>query len=325
MHERNCKSVTLGMSIVDARRINLNLVPALEALLETRSVSAAARRTHVSQSAMSHSLAKLRGVLGDPLLVPEGRALALTPRAAQLAETLPEALDRLVRTLAPPAAFLASETRRIFRIATLDYFEFAIIGDLLAYLSVHAPHAQVWVERVSALSLEPLVRGEIDVALVGETSLPRSAALRRAELFRDPFTVMMRRGHPAARTRRLSMERYLEYPHVVVTIEGRADGAVDRALEPHGRARQVVLRLPHFSTAPLAVLASDALCTIASTVGRRAAALYPIELRAPPIALPSAGVVAVWSKRAEADEAGRWLRGLFIDGKVMPKRTAATR
>jgi len=311
------------MSEIDARRINLNLVPALEALLESRSVSAAARRTHVSQSAMSHSLAKLRSVLGDPLLVPEGRGLALTPRAVQLAETLPAALDRLVQTLAPPAKFVPSETRRTFRIATLDYFEFAVIGDLLAYLSAHAPHAEVWIERISEGSMGPLVRGEIDVALVGDTSLPRLAALRRAELFRDPFTVMMRRDHPAARSRRLSLDRYVEYPHVVVTVEGRADGAVDRALEPHGRSREVVLRLPHFSTAPLAVLASDALCTIASTVGRRAAALYPIELRAPPIELPPANIVAVWSKRADADEAGRWLRGLFIDGKVAPKRSVA--
>ena len=83
------------MNDLDARRINLTLLPALEALLETRSVTAAARRTSVSQSAMSHSLARLREVLGDPLLTPAGRNLVLSPRAARLAASLPGALDQL--------------------------------------------------------------------------------------------------------------------------------------------------------------------------------------------------------------------------------------
>jgi len=310
-----------GMNALDVRRINLNLLPALEALLDTRNVSEAARHAHVSQSAMSHSLAKLRGLLGDPLLVPQGRSLVLTPRAAELARALPAALDQLTRTLEPSRPFVPAETKRTFRIATLDYFELAVLGDLLAHLRAHAPHAQIWIERISERSLEPLTRGEIDIALVGEATLARSPALVRRELHRDPFTVMLRRGHPALKARRLSLESYLAHPHVVVTVEGRVDGAVDRALEAHGRTRNVVLRVPHFSTAPLALLGSDAICTIASSVAERARQLYPIELRSPPIALPSAAIVAVWSKRVEHDEGGRWFRELFVRGTVLPRRT----
>lgn len=304
----------MDTSALDVRAINLNLLPALEALLSTRNVSAAARRAHVSQSAMSHTLARLRAVLGDPLLVPEGRGLVLTPRAARLATTLPAALDGLGRALAPGEPFDPKTTRRTFRLATLDYFEVVALEGLLAHLRAHAPHASVWIDRLSSATLPALLAGEVDLALVGEASLPRLPALARQALYRDPFAVLLRPGHPAARARTLTLERYLAYPHVVVTVEGRADGAVDRALEAHGARREVCLRVPHFATAPLAVLGSDALCTIASSIAERARALHGLVVRKPPIALPAPALVAVWSKRAEEDAGARWFRSLFVEG-----------
>ena len=311
------------MSNLDLSQINLNLLPALEALLETRNVSAAARKAHVSQSAMSHTLAKLRAVLADPLLIPSGRTLVLTPLAARLSAALPSALDRLAETLAPSPPFDPHTTTRTFRLVTLDYFEIVILGDFMAYFRAHAPNAAVWIDRVSERALSSLVAGEVDLALIGEASLPRSNALCRVELYRDPFVVMMRRHHPAAKRRSLSLTNYLAYPHVVVTVEGRADGAVDRALEAHGARRTIVLRLPHFATAPLAVRDSDALCTIASSVAERARELFAIELRTPPLELPSASVIATWSKRVDEDAGGRWFRSLFLEGHASSKQVRA--
>ncbi|MBX3271677.1 MAG: LysR family transcriptional regulator [Sandaracinaceae bacterium] len=311
------------MNDLDARRINLNLLPALEALLETRSVTAAARRTHVSQSAMSHSLARLREVLGDPLLTPSGRDLVLTPRAARLAASLPGALDQLTAALSPGEPFEPATTRRTFRLATLDYFEVAVLEDLMAYLRAHAPYASVWIDRLSPATLPALLAGEVDLALVGEGLLPRLPALSRQELYRDPFAVMMRPEHPAAKKRKLSLATYLASPHVVVTVEGRADGAVDRALEAVGAKREVTLRLPHFATAPLAVLGSDALCTIASSIAERARALYGLATRTPPLELPSPAILAVWARRGADDEGARWFRSLFLEGKATSRHLRA--
>lgn len=304
------------MNDLDIRRINLNLLPALEALLATRSVSEAARRTHVSQSAMSHSLARLRQTLEDPLLVPAGRNLVLSPRAARLATTLPVALDQLAAALAPGKPFSAATTRRTFRLATLDYFELTVLADVMAYFREHAPHASIWIERLSPATPAALLAGELDLALGGETSLPRAAELARRPLHVDPFAVLLRSGHPAARQRSISLTTYLAYPHVVVTVEGRADGVVDRALAARGARREVALRLPHFATAPLAVQNSDLLCTIARSIAERARALYGLEVRAPPIALPAPTIVAVWPHRLEEDEGGRWFRALFLEGKL---------
>lgn len=299
---------------LDLASINLNLLPALAALLRTRSVSAAARETHVTQSAMSHALKKLRVLLDDPLLVPAGRVLALSPRAVGLAASLPAALDRVAETLSPAPPFDPKTTRRRFRLATLDYFEVAVLDDVVRYLAAHAPFAELWIERISEKSYASLLLGEIDLALVGDTSLPRSPALSRAELYRDPFVVMMRAGHPLAKKRALTLEGYLAHPHAVVTVEGRADGAVDRALELRGVRRHVALRVPHFGTAALAVLASDALCTIASSVAERSAERFDLALRKPPIALAAPTIVAVWPRRLDGDEGARWFRSLFVEG-----------
>jgi DNA-binding transcriptional LysR family regulator len=98
---------------------------------------------------------------------------------------------------------------------------------------------------------------------------------------------------------------------------------VDRALEAHGARRTIVLRLPHFATAPLAVRDSDALCTIASSVAERARELFAIELRTPPLELPSASVIATWSKRVDEDAGGRWFRSLFLEGHASSKQVRA--
>ena len=309
----------IDSSRVDLARLNLNLLPALEALVRTRSVSAAALETSVSQSAMSHSLKKLRELLGDPILVPAGRALVLSPRAAELATTLPGALDRVAETLAPPKPFDPRTTTRTFRLATLDYFEVAVLDEVVHYLGSHAPGASLWIERVSATSYASLVAGEIDLALVGESSLPRSPALVRAELYRDPFRVMMRAGHPLAKKRTLSLSDYVAWPHVVVTVEGRSDGAVDRALEHHGARRRVALRVPHFGSAPLAVLASNALCTIASTVALASAERFDLVLRKPPIELAAPTIVALWPRRLDDDAGASWFRSAFVDGLAISK------
>src|SRR5256885_2988543 len=107
------------MSEIDVRQINLNLLPALEALLREGGVGAAAKRTHVTQSAMSHSLRKLRELLGDPLLVPMGRSLVLTPRAKALRGRITDALEALGGALEPPR-FDPRTSTRTFRIATVD-------------------------------------------------------------------------------------------------------------------------------------------------------------------------------------------------------------
>jgi DNA-binding transcriptional LysR family regulator len=306
------------MSTIDIRKINLNLLPALEALLEERNVSAAARRAGVTQSAMSHSLGKLRELLDDPLLIPTGRLLVRSPAAERIARALPSALDGLETSVEPGPRFDPKTSERTFRVATFDYFEVTLLPGLLGYLARHAPRVKLEIERFAHLSVQRLTSGEIDVALVGEQLVERSPALVRVELLKDPFVVMLRRGHPALAHKRLGLATYVALSHVLVSIEGRADGAVDRALERLGKRRRVALRVPHFSSAPLAVSVSDQVCTIASSVAHEARRRFPIELRTPPVELAPALLLGVYAKRVENDPAARWFREILFSGRAAP-------
>ncbi len=305
------------MSNIDARSINLNLLPGLEALLSEGSVGGAARRMRVSQSAMSHTLARLREVFGDPLFVQHGRGLAPTPRARHLASTLPRGLSALQDSLAEPEAFDPRSATRTFRVATVDYFELTMLPALLAHLAAAAPGIRLEIERFTPASVGSLSGGELDLALIGASAPIPTAGLRRATLFRDPFAVIARADHPRI-GRRLDLETYLSLGHVLVSVEGRRDGAVDRALEKLGRARTIALRVPHFVSAPLAVQRSELVSTLASSVAARARELFGLRVLEPPLELPPATVVAVWPRRHDADPARRWFRDLFLSGKVAP-------
>lgn len=302
----------------DLGRLNLNLLPALDALLRERNVSAAARRMGVSQSAMSHSLAKLRRLLDDPLLVVAGREMAATPRGEQLAAVLPRALASLQDALAIPAAFDPATTERRFRIATYDYFEFTTLPDVLAYLQRHAPGVRLDIERLDAGAVARLVSGDIDFVLGGE-SLSMPPVLMRRVLYRDPFKVIVRADHPVVK-RRLSLAAYVELDHVLVSVEGTPRGVVDRVLDERGLSRRIALRVPHFGTAALAVARSNMVCTIASAVAYRAKELTGVRVLEPPLELPGAGIVAWWPKQHQDDPASRWFRRVFFAGDAVSPR-----
>lgn len=305
------------MNDFDLSQINLNLVPALSALLREASVSRAARRVGVSQSAMSHSLSRLRELFDDPLLVLVGRAMVLTPRAEQLAAQLPDALEHLQRALRGPATFEPGTADLVFRIATVDYFELTSLPYLIEHLARVAPRVRLAVQRLSATSADALARGEIDLVLA-TAGFTRRAGVRGAELYRDPFKVIARAGHPGI-GRKLSLDAYLRHDHVLVQLEPGVTGAVDRVLARSGHTRRVGLFVPHFVSAPLAVAASNMLSTLASSVAQRAKALVDIRIYDPPIEIPAAPIAMYWPRAHEVDPARTWFRELIGSGVAFPR------
>ncbi|MEM7159115.1 MAG: LysR family transcriptional regulator [Myxococcota bacterium] len=309
------------MTDIDFRTLNLNLLPALQALLSERSVGAAAKHMGVSQSAMSHSLGRLRAQLDDELLVVTGRTMALTPRGREIAQTLPRALDGLRDALAGPPDFDPTTATRRFTIASVDFFELLAVPDLLPLLHERAPGIDVQIERLGPDSAARLASGQLDLVFAGSSPGLAGAGLRHQELFRDPFVVIARPDHPEIGTntgRRLTRARYAALEHVVVSIEGKSKGVVDRVLHRHGLTRRVSLRVPHFVSAPLAVLHSDLICTIARSVGHRARELFGVQVHNPPIPLPEIGMSMWWPRQLADDPAHTWLRERFIDGDIFP-------
>lgn len=298
------------MRSIDISALNLNLLPALDALLAERSVSRAARRMGVSQPAMSHTLARLRHEFGDPLLVLSGRRMELTPRAVAIATPLSEALRSLAASLAPGEPFDPRTVERVFSVATYDLFELALLPQLLAYLATEAPSLSLRIERVTTDTVDRLQRGALDLLLCSsELALP-SSGLETRRLEKSGFAVVARRG----RGQRPTMRQYLDATHILVSLDRRSEGVVDRALAAKGKRRKVTLVVPHFMSALALAASSDSLLTLPVSAAERGVELFDLSRWAPPLPLPQVTSRMVWPSRFRHDEGHRWLRDAMTRG-----------
>jgi len=146
-------------------RVDLNLLVALDALTRERSVTKAAERAGVTQSAMSHTLRRLRELFGDPLLVRGRGGMVLTPRAEALAVPLRSGLVSLARTLAEPQPFAPEQASRTFRIVSPDLFDALVLPTLFQRLGQQAPSIDLAVVPMPKRLTDSLETGDVDLAI----------------------------------------------------------------------------------------------------------------------------------------------------------------
>jgi DNA-binding transcriptional LysR family regulator len=289
--------------------IDLNLLTVLDALLDERSVTRAARRVGLSQSAMSNALARLRDVLGDPLFVRTSKQMVPTPRAAGLAAPIREALSTVERALAPDA-FDPGTARRTFTITAPDSQELLLVPNLMARLGAVAPGIQVRVipPARGADPTELLQSGTADVALMKVATI--GPPLHTRPWFREHFVCIARKGHPGLRGK-LTLARFCALPHVLVAPYGASGSFVDDALAKRGKQRTIAVRVSTFSSAPVIVVESDCIATFPSRLARRFAKWLPLATHELPFPVSAVPIGAVWHARVDRDPAHRWFRDLL--------------
>lgn len=290
--------------------LDLNLLVTLDALLQTRHVTRAARQLGVSQSAMSHRLKKLREAFGDRLFVGSAHGLVPTQRAAELERPLREMLQRVQSVLEEPKPFDATTSERRFVVAGSDYGELALIVDLVASMRRIAPHIDLVCERRLPDVDRQLEDGRVD--LVVGPRLSERAGIMTRKLGEHVFVVVFRKDHPLAE-QRLTLTRYLAASHVLTAPQGGTLGLVDGVLAQRGKSRRVALVVRHFSTAPFIVARSDLLWTAPREIAVKASRHIELELRRPPFELPSFDYFMTWHERSQADPAHQWLRQFILD------------
>jgi DNA-binding transcriptional LysR family regulator len=288
--------------------VDLNLLPALEALLRRRNVTRAAEDVGLSQPAMSRALQRLRDVLGDPLLARGAGGLAPTPRALELLPQLSAALDALGSVYRAPA-FEPRDMRRTFAIAAADAQTVLIAPLLLKRVRTQAPGVDLRFEPYGENLRERMEAGAIDLAFATlATPLPPGAL--NEPLVEDRLALVLREGHPG-RARAWTLADYAEAAHVTIAIRGDEESEIDSALARRGAARRIVLRTPHFMAALAAVGASDAVTTISETLARRFAGVFGLALLEPPFADVPLHLSLVGTAARAADPALTWLKGLI--------------
>jgi DNA-binding transcriptional LysR family regulator len=285
--------------------IDLNLLVALDALLHEDSVTAAGRSIGLSQPATSHALSRLRELVGDELLVREGRALRKTALAQQLAPTIRRLVAEIESTLLGRRGFDPKTSSRRFRLAANDYCGAVLLPGLLAKVRQGAPNVVLDVlPQQGALPVGELERGELDMVLCTYERI--EAPLVGRVLYREDFMCALRKDHPRARS--LSLRRYLELDHLLVANPGYGPGVVDCVLGERGLRRSVAMRVPHFLVAPTVVARTDLVLTLPRRLLAMMARSSGLRVIKPPLEIPNFAVQLAWHQRANDDPGSLWLR-----------------
>lgn len=287
-------------------KANLNLLPTLKVLLETRNISRAAELLHLSQPSISKQLGQLRSEFGDELLVREGQRWLLTPRAEALAAQLADSLGALERLYEAPG-FDPSRCERVFRLASSDYVAQHILPDICAALAREAPLAaleySLWDKRL----LPQLWQSELDmVSTITELVPDQIRGLHQGE---DRLVVLMGGHHPLA-GHSLSLDDYLAWPHLQVSGGGDKDSPVEQVLAPQGLSRRWFARVPFFQAAVEVLLRTDCLLTTPAHIAWQLSCEHALHFCDLPFASRTQQYHLLWHQRHHQDPAHKWFREL---------------
>ncbi|MGO1079744.1 LysR family transcriptional regulator [Inquilinus sp. CA228] len=294
----------------DVRRTNLasvdlNLLVALEALLEQRNVTHAGRRVGLSQPAMSRALARLRGMFGDDLLVRTSAGPTLTARGEQLRAKLPSALEP-IREILVSRSFRPEEAKSKIIVAMPEHQALVLLPRLLPRLRSRAPNLDVVVCSLLAGSLKRLESGEVDLA-VGQVDDTPPGFFRRT-LYTDRFVCLVRQDHPSLQ-HEWTADRFSALRHAVIS-PGAEDGfgQIYDALAQLNLPDRDPLIVPNVMAAPMMVAETDLVLTVPLRVATRAAAMLPLRVMELPIELPPYEVSLIWHERRHRDGEHGWMR-----------------
>ncbi|MDU9393318.1 LysR family transcriptional regulator [Pseudomonas sp. zfem002] len=306
-----------GIAVHDSlRRLDLNLLVTLDALLAELNVTRAAQRLHLAQPTVSVQLARLRELLDDPLLLPGPRGMRPTARAEALRAPLRQALEALHQALAPAQGFDPAAATQTWRLAATDYGASTILLPALARIRAAAPRS-----RLAVLDLQPaaMVRqaelGEIDMAFHIAERAP--AQLRQRLLFVEQYVLVGRIDHPKLR-RKPTLKQFCALEQVIVSPDGGGfHGPTDTALAERGLSRQVVLSVPHFMLLAAVLARSDLVAMVPQRLVLGDPRLKVVEA---PLAVRGFEMVMLWPERVHRDPGHQWLRGVIAgcvgDGSV---------
>lgn len=305
------------MKPLDLTRFDLNLLVVLEALWAERHVGRAAERLHLSQSATSHALSRLRTAFADQLFIRHPRGIEPTPLAIELMPRVAAVLESVRLVASPRGPFDPSRLQAMLSVAATDHAILTVIAPVLARIQAAAPGV---VLRLRPADIESAVRmldaGDLDIVL-GSGSFAQVPQRFDCQLVhKERFVGIARKGHPALvkRGKKLHMELddFARLPHILVSPRGDTRGAVDDALEALGRTRKVSATCPSFLAVPFMVGASQSIAVIAERVALRMQDTAQLSLFELPLALPTWEVLAIRARGRANEPAVQWITNMMI-------------
>lgn len=294
MHEANIKN------------LDLNLLSALNALLEERNVTRAAQRIHLSQPAMSRALARLRDMFQDPLLVKSPKGMILTSRANALYEPLQVVLRDIAAMISPPSASPADMQGEII-FGAPDYESAVILPKVIARITTEAPNIRCRIIPLGSDEIGAIQHNQADYVF---TNIDSKAANLYRHVYQEHFTCLAAESHRLA-GKSISLDDYLAAKHCVISTSGLGLGIIDQYLNNKNLKRNIVARVPYFLAATYVIAESDLLLALPSRLAclvEKSAKVVSFPL---PLNIPSFSLYVYWHAKNQENAMHRWVRGII--------------
>ncbi len=287
-------------------RVDLNLFIVFEAIYDEGSITRASQKMNLTQPALSHALARLRELFGDPLFVRRDKAMVPTPLARSIIEPVRQSLRGFELTLSGLDRFDPATAKRQFTLALRPVLEPGLLPPLMARIGAAAPQVDLAVLQTARRELEgELAAGTLDAAV--DVLLPLSADILHRRIGADQTVVVARAGHAGVGPG-LDLETYLRQEHILVSSRRRGPGLEDFELSRLGLQRRVRLRCQHYFAACRVVSQTELVLTMPERYARVVNQQFGNQILAFPLAMPAVDHHLYWHANVEHDPANIWLR-----------------
>ncbi|SDR54763.1 transcriptional regulator, LysR family [Paraburkholderia fungorum] len=302
-------------------KLDLNLLVALDALLSERSISRAAERVNLSQSAMSNALARLRDYFGDDLLIQVGRKMELTARGEGLADPVRDVLVRVEANISTQPAFLPAESTRVFRLLVSDYTVSTLMPYVLTRVYEAAPGIRIDLRPQVAHPERALERADADMLIIPKEYC--SSAHPAEVLLEEDFCCVLWKEAPLAGGL-LTREDYLGAGHIVVLPAQGQPAVEDGFIKQLGVTRRVDVTTFSFASPAQMVVGTHRIATMHRRLARQAQRCEPIVIRDVPLPMPVMKQTVQWHTHRTSDAGLRWLREILKESVIAMDRSTAS-
>ncbi|MBN9143310.1 MULTISPECIES: LysR family transcriptional regulator [unclassified Novosphingobium] len=287
------------------QRLDLNLLVALDVLLAEKSVSLAADRLCLSQSATSSALGRLRDYFGDELLVVKGRSMVLTARAEELIEPVRAVLDQIRSTIAIAPEFDPATCDRQIRFMASDYSTQVLLAGALAMIEAEAPHMRFEIQPMGDSPIDTLERGQIDLLLTIDYAI--SSDHPSQVLFEDDYVVVGDAANPAMEGD-MTREKYFSLGHVTARFgKSRTPAFDDWFVRRQKTQRRIEVVAPTFLSQTSLVVGTKRIATMHRRLASQMVKVLPLVLREVPFDIPPIREAIQWHITNNNDRALRWV------------------
>lgn len=289
------------------QQLDLNLLKVFESLYLEQNMTRSAEALHITPSAVSHAMKRLRECLQDPLFQRSQNKMLPTPACQRMAPLIIDNLTRLRQILQQWGEFEPALSHHHFRIGMHDALEASLLPNLARRLSVLAPNvtfASIKVDRQQLVS--ELAAGHID--MVFDVALPLRAPVMHEKLMDDEFAVLLRHSHPLAKA--MDKAQYLSARHICVSHRPSGPAVEDLLMQEQGWDRHIAVRCQNYYAAKAILMDSDHLLTLPKSLAERLieSSLKVIKL---PLQITPLATHLYWHENTQQDAALAWLRGLL--------------